>query len=601
MKGKYWRLLRYALQQWHVLVAVAVLTVLSSALLALQPWPMKVLVDSGFGEAPLPAAWRSAIDYLGLPVSGAVVVLSVALAQLALFALNSAVEAALTVGWTVAGQRMVFKLTVDLFHRLQRLSLLFHSRRPVGDSLSRLSEDTWSIYTLTAKVLISPAQQMLVLAMVGTIAYRLDRELSLVAIGMAPFLGASSFYFGRQMKRRAKHTRQAQSRLTSFIQQTMSSIPVIQSFGSEARNRRHFQVLADDVTWWAQRGTLFSSSFGMANGLITTTGMAIIMFAGANRVFAGQLSLGSLLVFLAYIKSLQQASESLWQIYGSLKPVEAGIDRVLEILDTPETVADQPHAKPLLNTNTGAIHVRLEQVAFGFEPGRPVLRDVNLEAHPGEMVALVGVTGAGKSTLVSLVPRFFDPWSGCVRFNGEDLRELRLADVRARVAVVLQEPFLLRLSVADNIAYGRPGASRAQIIASAEAANADEFIRQLPHGYDTEIGERGATLSGGQRQRISIARALLKDAPVLILDEPTSALDAATEAVLLDALNRLMAGRSVFVIAHRLSTVRRADRIAVLEHGAIVETGTHDQLLAARGVYHGFHALQFEEPRKQLA
>ena len=217
------------------------------------------------------------------------------------------------------------------------------------------------------------------------------------------------------------------------------------------------------------------------------------------------------------------------------------------------------------------------------------------------MLALVGATGAGKSTLVSLVPRFFDPWSGCVRFNGEDLTELRLADVRARVSVVLQEPFLLRLSVAANIAYGRPGASRGQIIAAAEAANADEFIRQLPHGYDTEIGERGATLSGGQRQRIAVARALLKDAPVLILDEPTSALDSVTEAVVVDAVNRLMTGRSVFVIAHRLSTVRRADRIAVLQHGAIVETGTHQQLLAARGVYHRFHAVQFDEPRRQPA
>jgi ATP-binding cassette subfamily B protein/subfamily B ATP-binding cassette protein MsbA len=329
--------------------------------------------------------------------------------------------------------------------------------------------------------------------------------------------------------------------------------------------------------------------------------MAIILFAGANRVSSGQLSLGSLLVFLSYIKTLQQASESLWQIYGSLKPVEAGIDRVLEILDAPETVADTLHAKPLSTDIATGVRVRLEQVTFGFEPGQPVLRDVSLEVHPGEMVAFVGATGAGKSTLVSLVPRFFDPWSGCVTFNGEDLRDLRLADVRAQVAVVLQEPFLLPLSIAENIAYGRPGAARADIVAAAEAANADGFIRRLPHGYDTEIGERGATLSGGQRQRIAIARALLKDAPVLILDEPTSALDTATEAVIVDALNRLTAGRTVFVIAHRLSTVRRADRIVVLQRGEIVETGTHQQLLAARGVYYRFHAVQFDEPRRQPA
>jgi len=244
--------------------------------------------------------------------------------------------------------------------------------------------------------------------------------------------------------------------------------------------------------------------------------------------------------------------------------------------------------------------VRIEGVTFGYEPGRATLKGVTLEARPGETVALVGPTGAGKSTLVSLVPRFFDPWQGRVTIDGVDVRDAKLSSVRAQVALVLQEPFLLPLTVAENIAYGRPGATREQVVAAAVAARADDFIRRLPKGYDTVIGEHGATLSGGERQRLSIARALLKDAPILILDEPTSALDAGTESSLLEALEALMAGRTTFIVAHRLSTIRGADRVVVLEDGEVVETGTHEELMAARRTYHRMHTLQFAPHAREV-
>jgi ATP-binding cassette subfamily B protein/subfamily B ATP-binding cassette protein MsbA len=311
----------------------------------------------------------------------------------------------------------------------------------------------------------------------------------------------------------------------------------------------------------------------------------------------GALSLGSLLVFLAYLRTMQGAAQGLLGTYTRLKSAEAGADRVLEVLETQERVREAAGARPLPAVRG---HVRLEAVTFGYEPGRPVLHAISLEAHPGETVALVGPTGAGKSTLVSLLPRFFDPWEGQVRLDGIDLRQLPLAHLRAQIALVLQEPFLLPLSVAENIAYGRPGASPAQIAAAAAAANAASFIERLPQGYDTVIGERGATLSGGERQRLAIARALLKDAPVLILDEPTSALDAGTEALLLEALARLMAGRTTFIIAHRLSNIRDADRIVVLDQGAVVEAGTHQELLAADGLYQRLHSLQFAAPRREV-
>jgi len=317
---------------------------------------------------------------------------------------------------------------------------------------------------------------------------------------------------------------------------------------------------------------------------------------GGLHVLRGTLSVGSLLVFLSYLASLYTPLQGLANISSGFASAAAGAKRVLEVLEAEVEVRDAPGARPLpLRSAREGRHVLLEDVTFGYEPGRPVLHGVNLEARPCESVALVGPTGAGKSTLVSLIPRFFDPWEGRVRIDGLDLREVRLSSARARVALVLQEPFLLPLTVAENIAYGRPGAGEAEIRAAAVAANADEFIRRLPQGYQTVLAEGGASLSGGEKQRLSIARALLKDAPILILDEPTSAVDAQTEALFLEALERLMEGRTTFIIAHRLSTIRRVDRILVLENGRVVEQGAHRELLANGGVYHRFHSLQFRD------
>jgi ATP-binding cassette subfamily B protein/subfamily B ATP-binding cassette protein MsbA len=329
----------------------------------------------------------------------------------------------------------------------------------------------------------------------------------------------------------------------------------------------------------------------LASGLVGTIGIAIVLVVGAHQALAGHVTIGALIVFVAYVTTLQEQFAGLTGIYPNLQAARASIDRVVEVLDARADVVDRPGAV-VLGRARG--EVRFDDVSFGYEPRRPVLRSVSFAAGPGEVVAVVGPTGAGKSTLAGLVPRFFDPDQGRVLLDGHDLRELALASVRASVALVLQESFLFPFSIAENIAYGRPGAGRAEIEAAARAANAHEFVSRLPDGYETVVGERGATLSGGERQRIAIARALLKDAPLLVLDEPTSALDAETEQSLLEALDRLMAGRTTLVIAHRLSTIRRADQILVLRDGQITERGNHQQLLALDGTYAHMHQIQHD-------
>ncbi len=584
--SRYKRLVPYARRQWRALLLTVGLTTALSAITVLDPWPLKLLVDTLSAHAP------SAFSIFSVSLSPEALVVVAALASLVLFAVRAAIDGALSLAWTAASERMVYDLAADLFHRLQRLSLLFHARRAVGDAVNRLTDDAWCVCLATEGLMVSPWQRLVALAIITVVSYRLDPVLATASLAMAPLLAASALYFGDKVKHRARTQRENRSRLLSFVLQTLTSIPVVQAFGSETRNRLHFRNLAEEAVDLSQRASLLNSAYGMVNGVTFVLGTTAVFYLGGRRVLSGALSFGSLVVFLSYMRTMQSAWQALLQNYAAMKGVQASVDRVLEIFDAGPEVLEAPGARSL--TVTG--HVRLESVTFGYEPGCPVLKGVTLEARPGETVALVGPTGAGKTTLASLIPRFFDPWDGRVIIDGADARQVRLFDLRSQVALVLQEPFLRPSSVAENIAYGRPGASRAQIEAAAEAANAIEFVRRLHNGFDTVIGQRGATLSGGEKQRLAIARALLKDAPILILDEPTSALDSQTESSLLEALQRLMKGRTTFIIAHRLSTIRQADRIVVIEDGRIIEEGTHPELLANVGSYHRFHTLQAWQP-----
>ena len=585
---RYSRLLRYAVPYWRGWALIAAVTLMSNALSLLQPWPMTILVDHVFGQEPQSKAMTRVVGLLLGAGSPAGLLVWVALAGLAIFAINSVMDVVLTFAWIRVGQQMVYELARALFARVQRRSLLFHTRSAVGDSLARITGDSWCINTLVDTLFMSPLLAGIMLAAMVTIMLHLDVGLTLLALTVAPFMASASVAFGRPIRSVAHARRALESRIQAHVQQTLAGIPVVQAFAQEDGEHRRFRQATRSLIRVQQWSTVIGGLHGLSTGLVTTLGFAAVLWVGAHRVLDGALTLGGLLIFVSYLGSLQGRLKPFTDLYASLQATGASVDRVLEVLGAEEQVRDRPGARAL-----GAVrgHVRVEEVTFGYEAGRPVLRGLSLEAQPGETVAIVGATGAGKSTLVSLVPRFVDPWAGRVTVDGQDVREVQLKSLRSQVALVLQEPFLFPRTIAENIAYGRPAALQAEIEAAARAANAHGFIERLPAAYDTVVGERGATLSGGERQRVAIARALLKDAPILILDEPTSALDVETEALLLEALERLMRGRTTLIIAHRLSTIRRADRIVVLAEGVVKETGRHDGLLALDGLYARYHRL----------
>jgi ATP-binding cassette subfamily B protein/subfamily B ATP-binding cassette protein MsbA len=599
--SRYRRLLGYALPYWRGWILIVAVTLLGTAVALLQPWPMQILIDHVLGDEPLPELLARSVALLSGTASGEAIsppsrealLLWVVLAELAVFGITSAVNVLLTRSWILVGQRMVYDLAQDLFAQLQRRSLLFHSRHPVGDSISRVASDSWSIYAAADQLLLTPAHALVTVGAMLVVMARLDVGLTVLALVAAPFMAVSSALLGRPIHAASRAKRDVEGSIKAHVQQTLSGVSVVQAFTQEERQHHRFQEFAAQAIQAHKRTTLAGGLYTLSAGTIGTLGTAAILWIGAGHVLEGRLSVGVILVFLSYVGVLQEQLKALAGIYSTVQESRGGMDRVMEVLEAEREVTDRAGAVPLV-MERGL--VRLENVTFGYDPGQPVLRDVCFEARPGQTVAIVGPTGAGKSTLVSLVPRFFDPWAGRVTVDGCDVRDVQLKSLRRQVALVLQEAFLFPLTIAENIAYGRPEASRAEIEAAAQAANAHAFIERLPAGYETLVGERGATLSGGERQRLAIARALLKDAPILILDEPTSALDAETEGLLLEALERLMRGRTTLLIAHRLSTIRGADWIVALQGGRLVEAGTHAELLARDGLYARFQRLQTTRP-----
>ena len=553
----------------------------------LKPWPMLFLVDEGLRRhsssllgANLLGFEYTRESFIGWCVAATVLIF---LASWALGLVQAYAGISL-------GQRMVYDLAADLFARLQQLSLRFHSKQSVGDNLRRVTADCACVSVILKDALLPVASAVVSLVVMFGILWRVDARLTLLALAVVPWMIAIFRRYARRMLDLSYQQQQVEMRIYELAERTFSALPAVQAFCRESLNDQSLARATQDTIAATLALTRVQLRFKILMGLATAMGTAAILWFGTRHALTGELSLGTILLFLSYLASLYEPLTAVMYTTIVIEGAAGSARRVLEVLDTEREVADKPGARSLPAAQG---HVRIENVTFGYEPGRPVLRGITLEAQPGECIALVGATGAGKTTLAGLIPRFFDPWEGRVLIDGHDARDVALRSLRNQIAVVLQEPFLFPISIAENIAYGRPSTTMTEIEAAARAAGAHDFITPLPQGYQTVVGERGATLSVGQRQRLSIARALLKNAPILILDEPTSALDTETDQALLEALGRLTAQRTTFIIAHRLSTVRHATRIVFLRDGAMAESGTHDELVTRGGLYAGFCKLQF--------
>jgi ATP-binding cassette subfamily B protein/subfamily B ATP-binding cassette protein MsbA len=548
----------------------------------LLPWPVKWLVDYVFAGRPAPA-WLAQLGFATEPtravlwVSAAILLLGIAhkLAQmLSQFLLIR------------AGLQLVKNLRMHVSEHLHRLSLRYHDRTKVGDSIYRAAYDSYAAQSLLSGVVAPIATGVVILSGILVVMVRLDVVLTLIALAVAPLLGLTIWAFGRGIERQSRRYHEQESALFSTMQETLNAIRFVQAYNREADTSMRVGDRAGRSMAANKRLALTQLAFSACVGLTMAAGTAAAVYVGAQRVLEGRLLVGDVLVFLAYLGMLYTPVNAFAQSTGVLRSVRTQLSRVFEVLDTAPEVVDRPQAIELPR-----VHGRIEfrRVGFAYEPGQWVMRDVDIVVPEGCVVAIVGRTGAGKSTLASLLLRFYDPDEGAVLLDDHDLRDLRLNWLRRQLALMLQDAILLSGTIAENIESGRPGATREQIIRAARRAQADEFIHALPEGYDTMLGERGVNLSGGQRQRIALARAFLKDAPILVLDEPTSALDAQTEGALLESMHELMVGRTTFIIAHRLSTIRRADLILVMDGGRVVESGSHEALMGRDSAYRLLH------------
>jgi ATP-binding cassette subfamily B protein/subfamily B ATP-binding cassette protein MsbA len=554
----------------------------------LKPWPFKIIVDQvipRFRGSKLITESFEFSDRFHFSVYGLIGILCLAL--IAIQILWGIINWITNYLFVKIGLQALLKLRTDIYAHLQRLSLKFHDTRRSSDSSFRVAYDSQSIQTIYNKGFTNIFASTITLVATFAVMVRIDWQLTLLSLAIVPLLLGAIYFFAHRIRRESTYIQEQESAVLAQAQEGLSSIRMVHAFGREDWEVRQFHSRANQSLQANLRLTLTNINSALVISTLMVVGTAAMYYLGTLHVLSGTLTLGSLLVFSAYLLMLYQPLESLTYTTWAMEGATAGAKRCFEVLDREDDVVDSPDAVAIAETKGS---LQFQNVSFGYAQDRPVLRDIDLHIQPSQIIALVGGTGAGKSTLLSLVPRFYDPTAGSIALDGRDLRKITKQSLRSQIGIVLQDTLLFSTTIRENIAYGRPEATDQEIVDAARRAQADEFIRALPDDYASLIGERGGHLSVGQRQRIGIARAFLKNAPILLLDEPTSALDPTTESAIMETIKELMRGRTTLIVTHRLATIHNVDQIVVLERGRLVEQGRGPDLVTRGGIYAKLYA-----------
>jgi subfamily B ATP-binding cassette protein MsbA len=576
-------------KKWLLVIFLAML--LETAMSLLGPWPLKIIIDNVVGHHPLPEWLRWIKD---LPFeTDKMAIAGAAAIGLVLIALIGGIAGYIDSYYTESvAQYVANDLRQKVYHHLQRLSLSYYDSHQIGNILSTITSDVSTIQGFASSALLSILIDALtIIGMLGLMFY-MNWDFALVAVAVTPLLLLFVARFKTAVKKATHEVRAEQSTMVSVLQQGLESVRAVKAFDRQDLEETHLKDVSMDTVKASLKARKVKSLLSPVVALIVSGCTAFVLWRGAHLVLIEAMTLGGLTVFLSYLAKFFKPVQDLAKMTTSIAQASVALERIQAILDTDTVIPQKTNAKIPENVQG---HIEFEHVAFSYDPESPVLSDVHFSIKAGQRIGICGPTGGGKSTVVSLIPRFYDPTKGRVLIDGVDITEYLLhgdTGLRDQIAFVLQDTVLFFGTVRDNISYGKQGATQEEIEAAAKMANADEFISKMAHGYDTMVGERGLTLSGGQRQRIGIARAIIRNSPILILDEPTAALDTESEKLVMEALERLMKGRTVIIIAHRLSTIRDADKIVVLKGGYVAEQGTHDELVARNGIYAELYHIQ---------
>jgi subfamily B ATP-binding cassette protein MsbA len=562
----------------------------------LEPWPIKIVIDNILQSKKLPG-WLAGF------VSGAfgqnkLAILNFAVAAVAGIALVGAISSYLEKYLTTSvSQWVTHDLRRTLYNHIQRLSLAEYDKTQTGDLISRVTSDINAVQDFINSALLGIIVNVLTLVGMASVMFYINWRFTLIALSIAPALFAVVYYLTRRIKKASREVRKKESELVSVVQEVLTSVRVVKAFAREDFEVTRFESQSLENVETALEARSIKARLSPIVDVMVAIGTCLVIGYGARLALNGQISAGVLIVFLLYLGKMYKPMRDLSKSTDTVSKAIVGYERIEEVLEIEARVRDLPKARkaPRFKGN-----IEFDHVSFSYDDKTPVLKDISFEIQTGQVAAIVGPSGVGKTTIISLIPRLYDPQSGTIKLDSVDIRRFKLKSLREQISFVLQETLLFRTSVWENIAYGKPDASPDQIIRAAKEANAHEFIMQMPEGYGTMVGERGVTLSGGQRQRIAIARAIVRNTPILVLDEPTTGLDSSSEQAVIEALERLMKGKTCVVVAHHLSTIRHADIIFVVKEAELTEKGTHDELLAAGGVYAELYRIQTSESDGKL-